>query len=190
METFAQKKEEKEEPIEKEAAPPKFLHLLDEDQVEIKRLDSEDLDDSLKVMRKCAFDVTLEEVEEIVDFDMSFGAHVNRMIIGVGLSWPAYLDYETKKISGDEPNALYIEDPAVLLAYEGRGIRRMLLREREKEAKSRGYQYTMAYLYEDLPRGDIVDMIKEAGSQLEKLFLSEDYEFHRTEKGILTIKRL
>ncbi len=188
METLAQKKEEKEEIAKKESGAPKFLHLLDEDQVEVKRLDLEDVEDTLKVMKKCAFDVTEEEVMEIVDFGMSFGAHVNRMIIGVGLSWPGYLDFERKVITGDEPNALYIEDPAVLLAYEGRGIRRILLREREKEAHRRGYKYTMAYLYEDLPKGDIVDMIKEAGSQLEKLYLSEDYEFFRTDKGILTIK--
>jgi len=33
-------------------------------------------------------------------------------------------------------------------------------------------------------------MIGEAGSQLEKLFLSDNYEFFMTEKGILTVKRL
>ncbi|MFH1393436.1 MAG: hypothetical protein ABII71_02565 [Candidatus Micrarchaeota archaeon] len=187
METFATKKEEKQAEEDKK---PKFLHLLDEEQVEIKRLGDEDIEDTVRVMRKCAFDVTEVEVKNIIDYGMSFGAHVNRMLIGVGLSWPACLDIESKTIRGGDPNALYMEDPAVLLAYEGRGIRRILLEEREKEAAAKGMKQTIAYLYEDLPRGSIVDQIKEAGSQMEKLYLSEGYEFFRTDKGILTVKKL
>ncbi|HID72701.1 TPA: hypothetical protein EYP38_02055 [Candidatus Micrarchaeota archaeon] len=186
METFATKKEEKTTDEKK----PKFTHLLDEEQVEIKRLGPEDIEDTVKVMRKCAFDVTEVEVKNIVDYGMSFGAHVNRMLIGIGLSWPACLDHDSKVITGGEANSLYMEDPAVLLAYEGRGIRRILLAEREKEAAGKGMKHTIAYLYEDLPKGSIVDQIKEAGSQLEKLYLSEGYEFFRTEKGILAIKKL
>jgi len=187
MEKFATKKDEEKTTDEKK---PKFTHLLDEEQVEIKRLDETDIEDTVKVMRKCAFDVTELEVQNIIKYEMSFGAHVNRMLIGVGLSWPACLDLESKSIKGGDANALYMEDPAVLLAYEGRGIRRILLKEREKEALRKGLNHTIAYLYEDLPRGSIVDQIKEAGSQLEKIYLSEGYEFFRTDKGILTVKKL
>ncbi|NYZ74151.1 hypothetical protein H0O00_03335 [Candidatus Micrarchaeota archaeon] len=176
-----------------EADLPKkrFIDLLDTEEVEIKRLTSEDIEDCVKVMRKCAFDVTEVEVGNIVDYGKSFAATVNRMVVGVGLSWPAFLDLDEKKITSGEPNALYMEDPAVLLAYEGRGIRRILLKEREKEAASSGFRYAIGYLYEDIPKGDnIAHYITEAGSALEKLYLSEDYEFFRTEKGILAFKRL
>lgn len=167
-----------------------FLYLLDEDNVEIKRLNVEDVEDVVKIMRKCAFDVTEKEAAYILEYNMSFGAYVNRMIIGVGLGWPANFDLNQKKIVGGEPNCIYMEDPAVLLAYEGRGIRRILVEEREKDAKTRKFDYVVAYLSEDLPRGSIEDYIKESGSQLEKLYMSEKYEFLKSDRGILAMKKL
>jgi hypothetical protein len=175
---------------EAEAPKRKFIHLLDEEEVEVKRLDSEDVEDCVKVMRKCAFDVTEVEVGNIISYGKSFGATVNRMLVGVGLAWPARLDMETKRITSGEPNALYMEDPAVLLAYEGRGVRRILLKEREKEAEQNKLRFSIGYLYEDIPKGDIASYITEAGSTLEKLYLSESYEFFRTEKGILAFKKI
>ncbi len=186
-ETFAVKQEEK----KKEEQKKKFLYLLDEDQVEVKRLTQEDVEECVKVMQKCAFDVTAAEVSGIIAYNMSSGCYVNRMLIGVGLSWPAVYDPEKRTIrGGDETNAMYMEDPAVLLSFEGRGVRRVLLKQRETDAKLMGKSYAVAYLYEDLPSGSIVDSIKEMGSQLGKLYLSEEYEFFKTDKGILAAKRL
>jgi len=186
-EKFALKEEEK----KKEEKKRTFLYLLDEDQLEVKRLSSEDVEEAVKVMRKCAFDVTASEVNTIVAYKMSFGCYVNRMLIGVGLSWPAVFDLEKRTIRGGEKtNAIYLEDPAILLAYEGRGVRRILLKQRESDAISAGMNYSVAYLYEDLASGSIVDSIKEVGSQLGKLYLSEEYEFFRTEKGIMAVKKL
>jgi GNAT superfamily N-acetyltransferase len=182
--TFKQEKK-----ADTEAPKKKFMHLLDEENVEIKRLDQEDIEDCVKVMRKCAFDVTEVEVGNIIKYGKSFGATVNRMIVGVGLAWPAHLDMESKTITSGDANALYLEDPAVLLAYEGRGVRRILLAEREKEAASTGLRFTIGYLYEDIPKENIAHYILEAGSTLEKLYLSEGYEFFRTERGILAFKR-
>lgn len=184
----ATKQEEKKKAIE---APKKeFVHLLDEEEVEVKLLTLEDVEDCVRVMRRCAFDVTDVEVKSIIAFNQSYGATVNRMIVGVGLAWPAKINPKTKKISGGESNALYLEDPAILLAYEGKGIRRILLKEREKSATSAGLEYSIAYLYEDIPKGSISDYLSEAGNQLEKLFLSENYEFHRTPNGVLAFKKL
>ncbi len=182
------KEKKKEEP--KEEKKKEFIHLLDEDQVEVKKLDREDLEDVVKIMRKCAFDVTEVEVGKIIDYGMSFGCYVNRMLIGVGLGWPTSYDPEKRVIVAGEYNALYIEDPAVLLMYEGRGIRSILLKQRELAAQTANYDYTIAYLSEDIPKGSVVDYIKEAGSQLEKLYLSEEYEFFRTERGVLAVKRM
>ncbi len=186
-ESFALKQEEK----KPEAQKKKFLYLLDEDQVEVKRLTREDLEECVKVMQKCAFDVTPAEVGGIIDYKTSFGCCVNRMLIGVGLSWPAVYDPERRTVrGGEQTNAIYLEDPAVLLSFEGRDIRRILLRQREEDARSMGKSYAVAYLYEDLPSGSIVDSIKGAGSQLGKLYLAEEYEFFKTDKGILAAKRL
>ncbi len=187
-ETF--KQEEKDKKQLEEEPKKKFVHLLDEEEVEVKKLKYEDIEETVNVMRKCAFDVTETEVENIVVYESSFGATVNRMVVGVGLAWPARLDSERMQIIGGQPNAIYLEDPAVLLAYEGRGIRRILVREREKEGQRKGFKYAIAYLYEDIPKGSIEDYIMEAGSQLEKLYLSEGYNFKRTERGILAIKRI
>ena len=164
--------------------------IFDEEEVEIKPLGLEDVEDTVKIMRKCAFDVTDAEVGNILVYEKSFGATVNRMLVGVGLAWPAKLNREDMRIVNGDPNALYMEDPAVLLAYEGRGVRRILLKEREREAKRTGLEYAMGYLYEDVPKGNVADYITEAGSALEKLYLSEDYEFSRTERGILAFKRV
>jgi hypothetical protein len=179
-----------EEKKEEEGPKIKFTHLLDEEEVEVTRLTLDEVEDCVKVMRKCAFDVTEAEVSNIVEYGKSFGAAVNRMIIGVGLAWPAKLDLDDKVITSGEPNALYMEDPAVLLAYEGRGIRGLLLEDREKEASRSALKYSIGYLYEDVPKGNIADYIMEAGSQLEKLYLSKGYRFYRTEKGILAFKQV
>jgi len=176
--------------LEAEEPKKKFLHLLDEENVEVQRIDADDVGDCVKVMRKCAFDVTEVEVGNIVKYGKSYAAAVNRMIVGVGLAWPARLDVENKRITSGDTNALYLEDPAVLLAYEGRGVRRILLKEREKEAAASGLKFVIGYLYEDIPKGSISDYIMEAGSGLEKLYLSENYEFYRTEKGILAFKKV
>lgn len=187
MESFKQ-----EPKLVQKTQPPKkkFLYLLDEDQTEVKKLNLEDVEDATRVMQKCGFEVTKKEVEDIIRIGMSFGTYVNRMLVGVGLSWPTPFDYEKRSLGGKISNALYMEDPAVLLSHEGRDVRRILLKEREKEAVKSNLEYSIAYLYQDLPRVEISDYIREAGSQLEKLYLSEEYEFFRTSKGVLTVKKL
>lgn len=192
-EKFAEKKEEvkkEEKPEVEEKKKAKFVHLLDEDQVEIKCLDSEDVEDAVKIMQRCSFEVTEDEVKKVISYRMSFGCYVNRMLIGVGLGWPTSYDSEKRTIISDSNNALYLEEPAVLLMYEGRGIRRILLSARERSAISSNFRYTIAYLSEDIPKGNVVDYIKEGGTQLEKLYLSEDYEFFKTERGVLAVKRV
>ncbi len=184
------KTEKKAAEVSKLTPKKEFVHLLDNDQTEIKRLDLSDLQDAVKVMRRCGFDVTEDEVSLIIKYGRSFGCYVNRMLIGVGLAWPTHYDPETKILSNNEANALYMEDPAVLLSYEGRGIRRILLSTRENDARERGYVYAITYVSEDLPKGSVDEHIKEASSQLEKLYLSEQYEFYKTERGLMALKKV
>ena len=179
-----------EKQAKKEPEKKQFTQLFDEEQTEIKRLNGEDVDEVVKVMRKCAFDVTDKEVLYIVNYGFSFGCYVNRMLIGVGLSWPTNYDANERILKAGDANALYIEDPAVLLAYEGRGIRRILLQARESDAKTKALKYSLAYVSEDLPSGDIDNYIKESASQLEKLYLSEGYQFYKSSRGLLAMKTL
>ncbi len=180
------KKEEKQKSEEKK----RFVKTQATDQVEVKLLGESDLGETVKIMRKCAFDVTESEVLVILKHNLSYGAYVDRMIVGVSLGWPAFFDEEKLAIIAKEANAIYNEDPAVLISYEGRGIRRILLKKKEEVAKEAGLSYSIAYLYEDLPNGEVSQYIREAGSQLEKLYLSEEYVFHKTKKGVLAVKKL
>ncbi len=181
---------ERKKEVKKQAEKPRFVYKWEHENIEIKRLDSEDVEESTKVMRKCSFDVTESELQEIIRFGMSFGATVNRMIVGVGLAWPARFDEKAVDVVGGQANALFLEDPAVLLSFEGRGIRRMLIREREEEAKRRGYSFVVSYLEEDIPSEDIGEYIKEAGTKLEMIYWDEGYKFARTPKGILVFKKV
>lgn len=176
--------------INKKEDKKRFVHLLDSDNLEVKKLDEDDLEQVVKIMRRCAFDVTEADLRNVVKFGFSYGAYVDRILVGVGLAWPAPFDPEQNDLMGDKNNALYNEDPAVLLAYEGRGVRKILLKKREEEAIANGLQYSISYLYEDTPKGDVSQYVREAGSQLEKLYLSEEYKFCKTKKGILAVKKL
>jgi len=184
------------EKLKKEEAPKqveekkRFVKLMNSDQVEVKLLSKDDLEATVKIMRRCAFDVTESEVATIINYNLSYGAYVDRMMVGVSLGWPASFDEEHLVITTKEPNAIYNEDPAVLLTYEGRGIRRILLRKKEDVAREEKFTYSIAYLYEDIPKGEVSQYVREAGSQLEKLYLSEDYVFHKTKKGVLAVKKL
>ncbi|HLC69274.1 MAG TPA: hypothetical protein VJH24_05525 [Candidatus Bilamarchaeaceae archaeon] len=184
------KSDEKEKLVKKEPQKKQFTQLFDEEQTEIKRLNLDDVEDAVKVMRRCAFDVTEKEVEYIVKYGFSFGCYVNRMIVGVGLAWPTYYDPRERVLRGGDANALYLEDPAVLLTYEGRGIRRILVRSREKDARAKQLKYALTYVTEDLPKGSVDDYIKERSSQLEKLYQSEDYQFYKSDRGLLAMKEL
>lgn len=179
-----------EKQAKKEPEKKKFLQLWDEEQTEVKLLTAEDVEDAVKVMRRCAFDVTDKEILYIANYLFSFGCYVNRMAVGVGLAWPTHYDPEERILRAGDANALYMEDPAVLLAYEGRGVRRILLRTREEEARRKGLKYAIAYVSEDLPKESVDEYIKESASHIEKLYLSEGYTFYKTSRGLLAMKGL
>jgi len=175
-----EKEVEKEEQKTAKKKEIKFAKLFDEDQVEIKLLNSEDVNDVLSVMKKCAFEVTKEEVFKVISYGTSFGCYDNRMLVAVGLSWT----------TADKPNALYLEEPAVLLLYEGYGLRKVLVKAREELARQRGFGYVIAYLDAETPRTSIEDYIKESGSQLEKVYLDFGFSFAPTKYGVLAFKKI
>lgn len=186
-----QKEASKEEQKAQKKKEIKFARLFDEDQVEIKLLDAEDVDDALAVMKKCAFEVTRDEVFKVISYGTSFGCYDNRMLVAVGLSWPASYDPEKKALTArGEQNALYLEEPAVLLMYEGYGLRRVLVKAREGLARERGFSHIIAYLDADTPKKSIEEYIKESGSQLEKIYLEHGFSFVSTPQGVLAFKKV
>lgn len=180
--------EEKKEP---EAMKLKKLDLLsDIENVEIKKLEIADVDDVYLIMRKTLWEASKEQVADVIKANMSYGAYVERMLVGAGLAWTAHYNEKKECMAKGEPNALYLEDVALLLAYEGRGIRRILVEEREKEARNNGFQYVLAYISPDWQKGSLEDMIRERGNRIERAYLSQGYRFIRTKDGILAVKKL
>ncbi len=126
--------------------------------VEIRPVTLDDLKDVIKIFEDAKFDITKGEVEHILKFGMSFGAFVNRQLVAVGLAWPAVFDPETTTLTvSDEPNALYLEDVAVLKKFEGRRIRSMLIIARETEAIKKGLDYVITQESKDPKLKDLLE---------------------------------
>lgn len=182
---------EKKEEEESKAIKPKKLDLFNDlENVEIKKLTLAELEEVHIIMRKTLWEVSKQQIANVLSLGMSYGAYVERMLVGAGLAWTASYDEKKKNVTQGEPNAIYLEDVALLLAYEGRGIRQTLIKEREKYASANDYVYTIGYISPDWPRGNLEDMIKERGNRIEKAYLTDGYKFVRTKEGILAVKHL
>ena len=189
----AQKEKQKQEPIALERR--RILgYSFDTEQVEIKKLDEEDVEDVVSVMRKSAFEIgsaEKREIEGIIRQGFSYGAYVDRMLVGVALAWPLCFDEVEKVISNcQNPNAIYIEDLAVLIAYEGKGIREMLVSEIEKRASEEGLAFAVSIVGENPKEEDIISVIEERGTKAERFYLSKGYRFFKSGYGLAAYKPL
>ncbi|MCK4319597.1 hypothetical protein KAW38_03440, partial [Candidatus Micrarchaeota archaeon] len=117
-----EKTEEKKVPVKEKFGKKQ---VMDYERAEIKKLHEGDAEIAHNIMKKCMFDVNIYEIKDILKKGMSYGAFVGRMLVGVGLGWEVYYNHESKGIEDGLPNAIYLEDDALLLAYEGQGIREM-----------------------------------------------------------------
>ncbi|MGV8176767.1 MAG: hypothetical protein ACP5NX_03140 [Candidatus Bilamarchaeaceae archaeon] len=179
------------EKVMKKEEPKRFVRTLSEEQnIEIKRLSQDESEAATNVMKRAGFDVAKQELDGIIPSGMSYGAYDNRMLIGVALGWAASFDPNSNEIVEGQANAVYLEDPGVLLAYDGSGIRKRLIKAREDDGKSRGYVFAVSYISEEVPRGEIEDYIREAGSVLDRIYLESGYSFFKTRKGLLVVRRL
>lgn len=166
----------------------------DEEEAEIKKLDIEDFDDVISIMRKAMFEIGKAEtrqIEGILKQGASYGAYVDRMMVAVGLAWPIAFNRATKKIGEGMANALYLEDVAILIAYEGKGIRQKLVRAREDGAKGMGLKYVVAIASEEVPKEeDVIQAIKERGTKIEKVYLERGYNFFKSKIGLIAFKEV
>lgn len=190
----AQKEEKKhEEPLALERRRI-VGYAIDSEQVELKKLEPEDLEDVLSVMRKSAFEIgnaEKKEIEGIIKQGFSYGAYVDRMLVAVALAWPICFEESSKMIeSCSQPNTLYVEDLAILIAYEGKGIREKLVDELEREAKQSGLSYVLAIVGENPKEEDIPSVIEERGTKSERLYLRKGYKFFKGGYGLTAYRKV
>ena len=174
----------------KEAKKRKFHSPVDIEEAEVKKLEPEDAEEVCKVMQKCLFAVTEKEVGDVLELGMSYGAFVGRMLVAVGLGWAVHYNPESLEIESGEENAVFLEDDAVLLPYEGKGLREMLIGHREKAAKGEGLSYAVTITSPTNPDGSVNEIVMQRGTKTEKVLMKMDYKFFKTPKGVLALKRL
>lgn len=189
---------------QKKVELPKFKKMRafdDLENMEIKKLEPSDSDDVFMLMKKALWEVSKTQVLDIVKIGFSYGAYVERMLVGVGLASVIYYDEKTGEFgqpatdsaefaAGKNANALFLEEVAFLLAYEGSGIRKLLVEERENAAIANGLSYAIATISSEWSEGNLEDMIKETGNKMEKLYLTQGYSFRKTGDKVIAVKKL
>ena len=179
-------KEPKEEQKKK-----KFRSTSDVEELEIKKLEEKDVEEATRVMSKCMFSVTEKEIRGIVERGMSYGAFVDRILVGVGLSWEVRFNPETWEFEEGEGNSIFLEDDAILLAYEGRGIRELLIEKREEEGREDGLEYAVAITSDTVSEEEKVDeVVGRRGNKTERALLKRRYKFSKTRNGVVAYKKL
>ncbi len=167
----------------------KFRSPIDIEEVEIKKLEESDVEEATNVMRKCMFTVTEGEISKIVEKGLSYGAFVDRILVGVALSWGVKFNLETREFEEGEENSLFLEDDAILLAYEGKGIRELLIEKREEEGAEKGFGYALAITSQFNPDEEHVGkVIEQRGNKTEKVLLRRGYKFVKTKNGVVAYK--
>ncbi len=182
--------------MEAESAPVeqkkrKFRSEIDMEEAEVKLLDKTDVEEAGKVMRKCLFSVTDKEIEAIILKGMSYGAFVDRMLVAVALSWAVRFNPDTKDFEQGGDNAVFLEDDAILLAYEGKGIRELLIEKREEEGSARRLKYAVAITSQAQAAGESVsETVRQRGNKTEKALLKKEYKFFKTRNGVIAYRNL
>jgi len=186
----------KSELLEAEAGPKqekkkKFHSPTDVENIEVKKLDADDVEEAAKVMRKCLFTVTDDEIKGILEKEMSYGGFVDRILVAVALSWGVRFNPESWEFEEGEENAVFLEDDAILLAYEGRGIRELLIEKREEEGEELGFKYAVAITAQINPDdAKVREVVEQRGNKTEKALLKRGYRFSKTRNGVVAYKEL
>jgi hypothetical protein len=111
--------------------------------------------------------------------------------VSVGLSWEVRFNTETLEFEEGEGNAIFLEDDAVLLAYEGRGLRELLIEKREEEGKERGKEYAVAITSSINPNdSNLGDAMRQRGNKTEKALIRRGYAFSKTQNGVVAYKKI
>ena len=166
---------------------------IDSEEIQLKKLEVSDLQNVIAIMRRAMFEISkseIKEIEEIISYGMSYAAYVEGIMVSVGLAWPVHFSPEYKTFLNEEPNAIFLHSIALLVAYEGKGIREKLIDIREKEGIKNGYVYAVSLVGENPKDEDIVKMIEDRGTKEERAFLKMGYAFIKSENGLIAYKTL
>ena len=190
--SFTSFKEKSEQKEEKTTLPKRITKNRDWEEVEVKQLSVSDFEAVYPVLQKCLFSAEPTEVKEALSKNLSYGGYVDRILVAVGLAWPINFDPDTVEFYDAEPNAVFLEDDAILLQYEGKGLRKLLIEKREERARELGFKYSVTIL--DLPdtskEEDINTIFRKRGNKTEKILLSSGYKFIKQEDRIVAYKLL
>ncbi|MEM4295429.1 MAG: hypothetical protein QXS91_01325 [Candidatus Anstonellales archaeon] len=182
-----------EEPIALERRRIKSF-AVDSEQTEFKLLEKEDIDDVVSVLRRTAFEIgekEIKELEEIIRYKTSYGAYVDRLLVGLSLSWPLCFNELTKSLySCNEANTLYLQDIAILIAFEGHGIREKLIELTEQRAKEKKLNYVVCVCGENPKEDELNYVIEKRGTKLERALYNANYKFFKGHYGLTAYKRL
>ncbi|MEW5996912.1 MAG: hypothetical protein AB1657_04945 [Candidatus Micrarchaeota archaeon] len=177
-----------EEKEEKAAPKLRMRAPIDIEEAEIKRLTPADTEEVTNIMRKCLFAVTEDEVREVLKRNMSYGAYVGRMLVAVGLAWGTGYNPSNLELESGYTNAIFLEDDAVLLPYEGKGLRELLVDHREMEGRARDLRYAVTITTPLNPDANVDEVISQRGTKTERVLMKAGYKFYKTRVGVIAVK--
>lgn len=175
---------------EKAGSKMRVRSPIDIEEAEIKRLTPEDSEEVTNIMRKCLFAVTEDEVREVLKRNMSYGAYVGRMLVAVGLAWGTAYNPSNLQLETGYTNAIFLEDDAVLLPYEGKGLRELLVDHREMEGRAHEFQFAVTLTTPLNPDGNLDEIVAQRGTKTEKVLMKAGYRFYKTQAGVIAVKQI
>lgn len=184
-EIFQEKEKLKEKEFKKIKIEPKFEDL---EEVEIGKLTEEDFDEVFRLLTRVGWEVDKKDLLKILKYRMSFGAFVERMLIAVALAWPVHFDENSLVLKEGNENSLYLEEVAILLKYEGSGIRKRLILARENEAK-KNFAFTLSILEKISTQSSTLSIREERFCSAE-IFKELNYTLIPLNDKIIAFKRL
>ncbi|MFA5411865.1 MAG: hypothetical protein WC350_00765 [Candidatus Micrarchaeia archaeon] len=175
---------------DKAASKMRVRSPIDIEEAEIKRLKPEDSEEVTNIMQKCLFAVTEDEVREVLKRNMSYGAYVGRMLVAVGLAWGTAYNPTNLQLETGYTNAIFLEDDAVLLPYEGKGLRELLVDHREMEGRAREFQFAVTLTTPLNPDGNLDEIVAQRGTKTERVLMKAGYRFYKTQAGVIAVKQI
>ncbi|NPA22192.1 MAG: GNAT family N-acetyltransferase [Candidatus Micrarchaeota archaeon] len=150
--------------------------------LEIKRLTPEDfneVEEFFLSLGAVADTSELDDIEDIIEEELSLGAYVNGRLVGVLLGWVA--GFNGAEFIDDE-NALYFEFD-IKPEYDGEHIRHALLEKMEEIAKEEEFDFLLTELTEPLEK------LKVNPSLEAKVLIDRDFYFLKLEDSVVAFKK-
>ncbi len=157
--------------------------------VEIKLLDESDLKLVFKFLIERGSTVKKQQLRKLLSYKETYGAFVERRLVGVLVG--EIIGYDGEEIYDEGDNALFIYEPIIDDFYEGKGLVVQLLTHSMKKAvQNRGVEYIVCQLDDVLPPTNLEDVLKERGSKFGQILLKFGFEFIPYDDYTLAVKQI